>query len=53
MKIEEWEVVKGQLPFFVFLLQQDKTAHHSPGTAADTLNLSYPQATKPYFMPEM
>lgn len=33
MKIKEWEVVKGQLPFLC-LWQQDKTAHHSRRTAA-------------------
>ncbi len=49
MKIKEWEVVKGQLPFLC-LWQRDKTSHHSFGTAVDTLNLSYPHAAKPYFI---
>lgn len=35
---------------FFISWQQDKTAHHSPETATDTLNLSYSHAEKPYFM---
>lgn len=44
------------LPFYSFENQNKQNNLRLPitalGTAADTLNLSYPHAAKPYFMPE-
>lgn len=51
MKIEERKLSQMAASFFMFW-QQDKTAHHSPETAINTLNLSYSHAVKPYSMLE-